>query len=1025
MVQKFIFAGIAALIGFLAVFYFVSLPVANAVRPSDFGLKEGDLISAIFSDDPDVYIINENGYKRLFLNPEIFKFYAHLGGFASVKLVTPEIRDSFPTSGFFRNCEDNDQKVFGTSVEGEDAGRLHWINKSGEQAVAEDSDFFKKVFCINRKEFNWYPRGAEFKALKEVPQYTRKEDPTPYVICHHPTDDFKSWQTIRVAAEALDAHFQHGDTKGACPTTLPTPPPPEPTPPIPTACTDYDGGFNYEVRSKGVGVYSGASTGGLVFGEDPNKDTPPRSEPSIYPNSIYYDHCMDSSRSNFINEAFCDGVKLEAISYECQYGCANGICKPAPFTTPTPTLMPTPTSTLYPTPTPATFITVLSPNGGEIWQKGATRLIKWNSSNVSKVYIKLRKGNDTYSGPEGVVTNIIPNTGGFEWAPPTTLPNGSNYFIRVIDGNYTGVLDDSDKPFSIVSTATVSYSPTPTPTFTPTPTPTYTYTPTPTSTVSPLPNTQKIRVTFPNGGEQWSIGNKYTITWDNPGYVKSVYVDLYKAGKYLSGLGGLGSYYNAPTSWVWDTTNTPNFTAGSDFKIRVRSDTDSSIYDESDNYFSVSGPNYPVTCTALKTNSITSRYFDSCSSSGYDNVCFNKYYGTYQGCTKNTRDECTTYNANASQNMLCTVLGVPVSSPTPSPAYTYTPAPTPTYTLTLTPTPAPTPIMISPNGGEILAIYSVSSLKWRAPSVGYQASLFAVDANNRSRVWHLFDTSSGYTGENTIPWNVAAISPTHGSLGMGNYFARVCQRLDGPLYVNCDESDGSFAIVPEITPTPTPTSTQTTSACVGGDGRVPGLPTCLMPENLAGTAWNEVDNTTGKVLNTAVCSVAVCGRNGEWRTWPSNQLLNGRYYSNGYPENSTYIQTPFNSAYWGQYYTNGVWQTGGGGIVQPGSSQIIYQTPTPTSTASVSFDNFSRNLAGATELSITRDLYRGTSGNDVKQLQALLMSQVGYPTDLLTGYFGPITQNAVKKLQEKLGIKPALGYFGELTRRALNAFMGY
>src|SRR3989344_5357016 len=125
-----------------------------ASKPSDFGLKEGDLISAIFSDDPDVYIINDQGYKRLFLNPEIFKFYSHLGGFANIKLVTPEIRDSFPTSGFFRNCEDNDQKVFGTSVEGEDTGRLHWINKSGDQAVQEDPDFFKKVFCINRKEFN-------------------------------------------------------------------------------------------------------------------------------------------------------------------------------------------------------------------------------------------------------------------------------------------------------------------------------------------------------------------------------------------------------------------------------------------------------------------------------------------------------------------------------------------------------------------------------------------------------------------------------------------------------------------------------------------------------------------------------------------------------------------------------------------------------------------------------------------------------------------------------------------------------
>jgi hypothetical protein len=87
-----------------------------------------------------------------------------------------------------------------------------------------------------------------------------------------------------------------------------------------------------------------------------------------------------------------------------------------------------------------------------------------------------------------------------------------------------------------------------------------------------------------------------------------------------------------------------------------------------------------------------------------------------------------------------------------------------------------------------------------------------------------------------------------------------------------------------------------------------------MPENLAGTAWNEVDNATGKVIGGAICSVAVCGRDGEWRRAKN---MNGVSTPNGYPPNSTYIQTPFNFAYWGQYFTNGVWETGSGGIVQP------------------------------------------------------------------------------------------------------------
>lgn len=218
---------------------------SSAAKPSDFGLKEGDLISAIFSDDPDVYIINEHGYKRLFLNPEIFKFYKHLGGFTNVKLVTPEVRDSFPTSGLFRNCEDNDEKVYGVDVEGEDKGELRWINTPGEQAIKDDPDFFKKVFCINKKEFEWYPKTtAILHSVKEVPQYDRPiftEERTSTsekfetkaklkgvgqaVICHYPPGNITAFQTLTVGASALRAHLDHGDTVGACSSSLPTPSP--------------------------------------------------------------------------------------------------------------------------------------------------------------------------------------------------------------------------------------------------------------------------------------------------------------------------------------------------------------------------------------------------------------------------------------------------------------------------------------------------------------------------------------------------------------------------------------------------------------------------------------------------------------------------------------------------------------------------------------------------------------------------------------------------------------------------------
>lgn len=144
---------------------------ANAAVPSDYGLMEGNTISAAGSSDPDVYIVNDWGYKRLFLNPAIFNLYGHLGGFASVKNVSAATRDAFITSGLFR--VDGDEKVYGIETTGEDVASLHWVNTSGAQAVADDPNFFKKVFVINAAEKALYNIGSDYTSVNQVPAYTR------------------------------------------------------------------------------------------------------------------------------------------------------------------------------------------------------------------------------------------------------------------------------------------------------------------------------------------------------------------------------------------------------------------------------------------------------------------------------------------------------------------------------------------------------------------------------------------------------------------------------------------------------------------------------------------------------------------------------------------------------------------------------------------------------------------------------------------------------------------------------------
>ena len=71
------------------------------------------------------------------------------------------------------------------------------------------------------------------------------------------------------------------------------------------------------------------------------------------------------------------------------------------------------------------------------------------------------------------------------------------------------------------------------------------------------------------------------------------------------------------------------------------------------------------TCTELKSSQTF--YFNICADNGYDNVCFNKFTGEYQGCDKNTIlngiiNGCTENNYNAAYNVRCPVASVTLST---------------------------------------------------------------------------------------------------------------------------------------------------------------------------------------------------------------------------------------------------------------------------------------------------------------------------------------------------------------------------
>src|SRR3989344_6608586 len=95
--------------------------------------------------------------------------------------------------------------------------------------------------------------------------------------------------------------------------------------------------------------------------------------------------------------------------------------------------------------------------------------------------------------------------------------------------------------------------------------------------------------------------------------------------------------------------------------------------------------------------------------------------------------------------------------------------------------------------------------------------------------------------------------------------------------------------------------------------------------------------------------------------------------------------------------------------------QELGKSPEPTTPAVTSTPEVQPSQPEATPPELTRSLSRGSSGDDVRKLQEFLSKDKEiYPNGLITGFFGPLTEVAVKKWQEKHGIE-SVGIVGPKT----------
>jgi len=208
-------------------------------------------------------------------------------------------------------------------------------------------------------------------------------------------------------------------------------------------------------------------------------------------------------------------------------------------------------------------ITIISPNGGEVWNVGSQQEIKWTSTNFSDpVNIVLTTFDQIVIS--GVIAQNVPNTGSYFWTVTTGITDTVQASIRVEEAKIMATIhDESDSLFTIID------------------------------------STPRITVISPNGGEVWTVGEQHEIKWTSANFTDPVRIDLQTVDLLGGGILWANIATNTPNDgsfiWTLKVSDLPPVSLPTVGSIRVADATkndpggieDGKVFDWSENYFTI------------------------------------------------------------------------------------------------------------------------------------------------------------------------------------------------------------------------------------------------------------------------------------------------------------------------------------------------------------------------------------------------------------------------------------------------------